>query len=297
MNSSVGDDVVFAVLRAIIVPEADDESAVHLFAVESSRYGLGLFLTNLRHLNRLAEESALDEMSEDAELSPLVYVVSGPREEVEALADRIRHRVDAFFHILEERSLQEVRQQLECRLRIGRRVCGDTLVALACSEVIEEERLKYPHTLLHEVDGRLTFALYCAPFPDADVEEAQAEAVVEAWLNIADVPGESRPWTRKDVLDIVNNPRYGYGLVLEPSGDLVVAVDLLVKSLANRRIEYTLDDLDREFQALFHRLEDSGTFVRRPDTIAMVNREQWLSLHLHRIEELRRTHKTKPPTE
>jgi hypothetical protein len=97
-----------------------------------------------------------------------------------------------------------------------------------------------------------------------------------------------RPWTEQNVREMISNPIYGYGLVLEPMGDLVEAVDDFVHALADRPDEYTVEALDREFQGLFARLEASGRFRRRPDAPPLVGKDEWLRAQLARIAGIRR---------
>ncbi len=129
--------------------------------------------------------------------------------------------------------------------------------------------------------------LYSTEGPER-VEDVDAlNAVLEGWLNAESQPGADRPLTGRDVLDMVNNPIYGYGLVLEPMGDLVEAVDDFVHALAERPEEYTVEALDREFQGLFVRLERSGRYRRLPDAPTLVTKELWLGAQLSHIRQIR----------
>lgn len=83
-----------------------------------------------------------------------------------------------------------------------------------------------------------------------------------------------------EVRDLLTNPVYGYGIVLEPT-DLVPALMRKVEEnlarMQNRRGKpFTLQELDEHFQSYFAFLLDTGSCRRGKDVAPTVSKETWL---------------------
>jgi hypothetical protein len=89
-----------------------------------------------------------------------------------------------------------------------------------------------------------------------------------------------REWTAHDVRDLLTNPLYGYGIVLEPADQVSAAVQQFEEQLADeqnkRGFGFTLQELDQRFQSFFTALVDSGAFTRGADAPPVVDKETWL---------------------
>ncbi len=100
----------------------------------------------------------------------------------------------------------------------------------------------------------------------------------------------SRPFTERDVRDMLANPIYGYGIVLEPFETVIQRVEELQLHLAAERLArgapFTPEELDERFQALFQQLVNDGTCVRGTDAPAIVGKEMWLKSQQVAIERL-----------
>ncbi len=68
-------------------------------------------------------------------------------------------------------------------------------------------------------------------------------------------PARPCQWTTRDVRDLLTNPIYGYGIVLEPADQVPVAVQRFERQLADeqnqRGFGFTLQELDQRFQSFF----------------------------------------------
>ncbi len=93
-------------------------------------------------------------------------------------------------------------------------------------------------------------------------------------------PLKGEPMSANDVRDILNNPVYGYGIVLEPFDVAIAQVAALNRQLADeqreRGREFSLQELDQRFQKLFERLVNEGICKRGPDAPPIVTKEEWL---------------------
>ena len=100
------------------------------------------------------------------------------------------------------------------------------------------------------------------------------------------------PVTAGDVRLMLSSPIYGYGIDLQPAERAAEAVMQLNTRLAKEMRDtgkvLSLEELDREFQALFHELETSGTCTRGEDSPPIVTKEQWLQAQLVAIQKLSR---------
>ena len=95
------------------------------------------------------------------------------------------------------------------------------------------------------------------------------------------VPKEqTRPWTASDVRELLTNPLYGYGIVLEPMDQVSAAVQQFEQQLAaeeaSRGFGFAIPELDERFQQFFAAIVETGSFTRKPDIAPMVPKETWL---------------------
>ena len=90
----------------------------------------------------------------------------------------------------------------------------------------------------------------------------------------------ARPWTAGDVRNLLTNPVYGYGIVLEPMDQVPAAMQQFEQQLAEeeakRGFGFTLPELDERFQLLFASLVENGSFTRGPDATPTLSKETWL---------------------
>ncbi len=92
--------------------------------------------------------------------------------------------------------------------------------------------------------------------------------------------GDKSAWTPEQVHQMLANPVYAYGWVLEPANIVTHAVLLLREELAKeqreRGVACSLDELDQRFQSLFTDLVKDGLCTRGPDTAPIIAKEMWL---------------------
>ena len=90
----------------------------------------------------------------------------------------------------------------------------------------------------------------------------------------------SDKWTGSQVREILTNPVYGYGIVLQPAELVSAAIGQFEQALANeqstRGFGFTLQELDQRFQSHFASLLESGSFTREKDATPIVDKETWL---------------------
>ncbi len=91
---------------------------------------------------------------------------------------------------------------------------------------------------------------------------------------------------------MLSNPRYDYGIVLEPLAVASAAVMQLNRELAAEQRQsgrvLSLEELDQRFQMLFAKLVEDGICSRGPDTAPYVPKEQWLQAQQVAIDRLSR---------
>jgi hypothetical protein len=106
-------------------------------------------------------------------------------------------------------------------------------------------------------------------------------------------PGEL--FTAADVRHMLSSPVYAYGTNLVPAERVAAAVMQLNVQLAQAMRDtgatFTLDELDRRFQALLQDLEASGQCSRAEDHPPIIAKELWLQTQLKAIEKLARGEK------
>jgi hypothetical protein len=100
------------------------------------------------------------------------------------------------------------------------------------------------------------------------------------------------PFTADDVRLMLSSPVYGYGINLLPADRAAEAVMQLNIRLAHEMRDtgkvFSLEELDRHFQALFSELETLGTCTLGADSPPIVTKEQWLQAQLTTIQKLSR---------
>lgn len=105
-------------------------------------------------------------------------------------------------------------------------------------------------------------------------------------------PGRAEKLTAEDVRLMLSSPVYAYGINLVPAERVAEAVMQLNRQLTQEMrdtgVAFTLDDLDRRFQALLQELEASGSCTREEDHPPIVSKELWLQAQLKTIERLAR---------
>jgi hypothetical protein len=91
---------------------------------------------------------------------------------------------------------------------------------------------------------------------------------------------------------MLSSPVYAYGINLVPADRVADAVMQLNTQLAQAMRDtgttFTLDELDRRFQALLQELEVSGQCARAEDHPPIIPKDQWLQTQLRAIEKLSR---------
>lgn len=115
--------------------------------------------------------------------------------------------------------------------------------------------------------------------------------------------GEQRDPDRKfsadEVRRMLSSPVYAYGINLVPAERVAAAVMRLNMQLAQEMRDtgtaFTLDELDRRYQALLHELEASGRCMRAEDHPPIIAKEVWLQTQLRAIEKLARGEKLRIP--
>jgi hypothetical protein len=93
-------------------------------------------------------------------------------------------------------------------------------------------------------------------------------------------PARPQQWTAAQVRDLLTNPVYGYGIVLQPVDRVPAEIQKFEAQLADdqnkRGFGFTLQELDERFQAFFTSLIESGSFTRGNDAQPIIDKETWL---------------------
>lgn len=107
---------------------------------------------------------------------------------------------------------------------------------------------------------------------------------------------QARPWTASQVRDLLTNPLYGYGVVLEPIDQVPAAVKQFEQQLAaeeaSRGFGFALPELDERFQQFFAAIVETGSFTRKPDIAPIVPKETWLQAQQVAIGRIARSEPT-----
>jgi hypothetical protein len=89
-----------------------------------------------------------------------------------------------------------------------------------------------------------------------------------------------KQWSANQVRDLLTNPMYGYGIVLEPADQVPATVQQFERQLADEQNKrgsgFTPQELDQRFQSFFTSLVESGSFTRGNDTQPIIDKETWL---------------------
>jgi hypothetical protein len=92
-------------------------------------------------------------------------------------------------------------------------------------------------------------------------------------------PARPQPWTAAQVRDVLTNPIYGYGIVLEPADRVPIEIQEFEAQLADeqnkRGFGFTLQGLDERFQSFFTSLVESGSFTRGKEAQPIIDKETW----------------------
>jgi hypothetical protein len=284
------DELIYGVVRGVDVPAgpqaAIDERRLMVFAVDTRTHGPARLLLDLAELERLDEA----DLPEDGVVTPFVYALAGPSAAVAEGRERFVGQIQAAYDALAAGAAPgTVAASAEARLVGLEALTPERLADLALLELIGEDWVGYPSPVAVLLpNGWEVCGVYATEGPEDTGWQPLIESLLEAWLQVESVPGRDRPWSPHDVEQVLNDPVYAFGLTLEPRADLVATVGAFTRGLAERPVEWDLAGLEREYRALFQRLEASGRFRRGPDAPPLVAVEDWLRAQLARIEALRR---------
>jgi hypothetical protein len=93
-------------------------------------------------------------------------------------------------------------------------------------------------------------------------------------------PVRPQQWTAAQVRDLLTNPVYGYGIVLQPVDRVPDEIQKFEAQLADdqnkRGFGFTLQELDERFQSFFTSLVEGGSFTRGKDAQPIIDKETWL---------------------
>ena len=284
------DGLIYGVLRGVDVPArgdaAPDERRLMVFAVDTRTHGAARLLLDLAELDRLDEA----ELPADATVTPWVYALAGPAAALAAAHARFAAQVETeYARLVGGAAPGALAAAAEGRLAGLEELTPERLADLALADLLGDEPPAYPMPAAVPLpDGWEARGVYPTDGPTDDAWQPLVEALLEGWLHVEAVPGRDRPWAAHDVERLANDPRYAFGLSLEPRADLVATVAAFTRGLAERPERWDLAQLEAEYRALFARLEASGRFRRGPDVPPVVSVEDWLRAQLGRIEALRR---------
>ncbi|MBX5492040.1 MAG: hypothetical protein IRZ14_12880 [Chloroflexi bacterium] len=282
------DELIYGVVRGVDVPTpgaAVEERRLLVFALDTRTH------SPARIYGELAQLEQLDgtELPEDAAVTPFVYALAGPAPAVVAAWRRVWAAVQAALEGIAQGGGSEERLAAAERALVGLAVfTPERFADLPLLELLGSTTPTYPMAVGAVLPGGWEArGLFAAESPDDDAWVPLVEALLEAWLEVEAVPGRDRPWAAHDVEAVVNDPRYGFGLTLEPRADVIATVAAFTRGLAERPEAWTRASLEAEYRALFARMVASGRFRRGPDVPPLVPLEQWLDHQLARIARLR----------
>src|SRR5215217_7508574 len=238
------DEVVYGVVRGVDAPggpsAAEDERRLLVFAVDTRTHGAARLLVDLAELERLDEA----DLPADAAVSPYVYALAGPADQVAAAHARFAAHLEAAYQ------------------RLAGGVAPGALLAAAEAclvglDTLSPERLADLALLVLLAGGWEARGIYAAEGPADDGWQALVEGLLEAWLEVESVAGRDRPFTARDAERVLNDPAHAFGLALEPRADLVATVGAFTRGLAERPEQWDRGSLEAEYRALFARLAAS----------------------------------------
>ncbi|HLH26202.1 MAG TPA: hypothetical protein VK066_27095 [Chloroflexota bacterium] len=283
------DELVYGVVRGVDVPEAAgaaaDERRLMVFSVDTRTHGAARLLLDLAELDRLDDA----ELPEDAAVTPLVYALAGPPAAVAAAQEPFAAQLqDAYDQLAAGVAPSEVARGAEARLVGLAALSPERLADLALLELVGGDWIAYPMPAAVILpDGAEVRGVYAAESADDDSWQGLVEALLEAWLRVESVPGRDRPWNRRDLERLLNDPIYAFGVSYEPRADVTAMVDAFTRGLAERPEEWDLAGLEAEYRGLLARLAASQHFRRGPDAPPLIPLAEWLGAQLARIAELR----------
>ncbi|HLI27242.1 MAG TPA: hypothetical protein VKZ60_09235 [Chloroflexota bacterium] len=282
------EELIYGVVRGIdlAAPEgAPDERRLLVFALDTRTHSAARIYGELAQLDQLDQA----ELPEDAVVTPYIYALAGPADAVAAAWQRVQATVGAAFEVAVARGHTDDLVEAAARRLVGLAVFSPERFAdLALLELLGGPVPAYPMAAgVALAGGWEARGLFATEGPDDEAWMPLVEALLDAWLEVEAVPGRDRPWAAHDIEALVNDPCYGFGLVLEPRADVVATVAAFTRGLAERPEAWTRASLEAEYRALFARMLASGRFRRGPDVPPLVPLEQWLDQQLARIARLR----------
>ena len=283
------DEVIYGVVRGVDAPggpsAAEDERRLLVFAVDTRTHGAARLLVDLAELARLDEA----DLPADAAVTPYVYALAGPADQVAAAHARFAAHVEAAYQRLAGGVAPGALLAAAEACLVGLDTLSpERLADLALVDLLAEGEAAYPMPVAVPLAGGWEArGVYAAEGPADDGWQALVEGLLEAWLEVESVAGRDRPFTARDAERVLNDPAYAFGLVLEPRADLVATVGAFTRGLAERPEQWDRASLEGEYRALFARLEASGRFRRGPDVPPTIAVAAWLDAQLTRIARLR----------
>jgi hypothetical protein len=299
------DDLIYGVIRGVDAPAArssrtpsdvagsaaaeplPEDRRLLVFAVDTRTHSAPRLLLDLDELGRLDEA----DLPADAYVTPYVFALAGPAPLVTAAYARFMAHLRAeYARIADEGvSIDSIPEGAEARLVGLEAFTPERFTDLVLRDLLPEDSVaRYIGVTAPLPDGWEAAGVYLsADWSDRDDVYALLQELLAAWLEVEAVPGRDRPWARRDTERVLNDPRYAFGLRLEPEADLRATTAAFTRGLAERPERWDLAQLEAEYRALFARLEASGRFHRGPDVAPVLPVADWLRLQHARIAEFR----------
>jgi hypothetical protein len=282
------DAVIYGVVRGVdlsVPGGAPHERQLLVFALDTRTHSPARIYGDLDQLALLDQV----ELPDDAGVTPYVYALAGPAAVVDEAWWRVQATVGAAFEAAVAGGRTEELVEAAARRLVGLAAFSPERFAdLALLELLGGPTPAYPMVASVALAGGWEArGLFATEGPDDEAWVPLVEALLDAWLEVEAVPGRDRPWAAHDVEALLNDPCYGFGLILEPRADVVATVAAFTRGLAERPEAWTRASLEAEYRALFARMLASGRFRRGPDVPPLVPLEQWLDHQLARITRLR----------
>ncbi len=284
------DELIYGVVRGVDAPAASadagaDERRLLVFAVDTRTHGAARLLVDVGELELLDEA----DLPGDAVVTPFVYSVAGPSAAVATAHARFMAHLEREYRAVElVEAPRAIAAAAEARLAGLTAFTPESLADLALGELVGGDWLAYPQSIAVALpDGWEARGVYAAESPADDAWPELIAGLLEAWLEVEALPGRDRPWAPHDWERFLNDPRWAFGLQLEPAADVIATVAAFTRGLAERPERWDRARLEAEYRALFARLEGSGRLRRGQDVKATMRLDDWLDLQLARIRELR----------
>jgi hypothetical protein len=130
---------------------------------------------------------------------------------------------------------------------------------------------------LQEIKGKPCLVSAC---PSWENNHAEKEKTTPKHPSSRSRSARAQQWTAAQVRDLLTNPIYGYGIVLEPAVRVPAEIQKFEAQLADeqnkRGFGFTLQELDERFQSFITSLVESGSFTRGNDAPPIIDKETWL---------------------